>query len=68
MVRRLHLYSNGTGCVKKWDGNAGTGDVRTWGVEEVGRGDSGKWRCIFTICSTFHHISQNPRLLVITMC
>ena len=31
-----------------------------------GRGDSGTWLRIFTIFSTFHRISQNPRLLIVT--
>ena len=81
------------GCVEKWDGEAGTGDVRTrglgdsgtrgrgdvgtrghvevgkWGLGDLGTrglGDSGTWRRVFTICLTFHHISQNPRLLIVT--
>ena len=41
----------------------GTG---TWGQGTWGREDAGTWRGIFTICLTFHHISQNPRLLIVT--
>ena len=34
------------GCVAKWDGNAGTGEVGTWVLEDVGTrggGDLGMW-------------------------
>ena len=63
----------GTGAVGTWElgdvrtwrlgdsGSRGSGDVGTWG-----RGDSGTRGLIFTICLTFHHISQNPRLLIVT--
>ena len=57
------------GCVEKWDGDAGTGDTGTWRLGDLvtrGRGDSGTRGRIFTICLNFHHISQNPRLLIVT--
>ena len=47
-------------------GDKRRGDVGTWGRGDVGKGDSGTWRRIFTICLTFHHISQNPGLLIVT--
>ena len=43
-------------------GTRGLGDVGTWGREDSGtrgRVNSGMWGRIFTICLTFHHISQN---------
>ena len=50
-------------------GTWGLGDVGTRGRGDVGtrgRGDAGTWGHIFTICLTFHHISQNLRLLIVT--
>ena len=58
-------------------GTRGRGDVGTWGLGDVGtrgrgdsgtrgRGDVGTWGHIFTICLTFHHISQNLSLLIVT--
>ena len=47
---------SGTGT--QGQGTWGLGDVGTWRL-----GDSGTR--IFTICLTFHHISQNPRLLIV---
>ena len=44
----------------------GRGDRGLEDVETRGLGDSGTWRRVFTICLTFHHISQNPRLLIVT--
>ena len=60
----------GRGDVGTW----GLGDSGTWGRGDAGTrglGDSGTWRRgtwghIFTICLTFHHISQNLRLLIVT--
>ena len=55
-----------------WDlgrGDSGTwgrGDVGTWRLGDSGRVNSGMWGRIFTICLTFHHISQNLRLLIVT--
>ena len=51
----LYLYSNGAGCVERWDRDAGTGDL---GIR--GRGDA------FLPFVHFHHVSQNPRLLIVT--
>ena len=66
----LHcLYMETVGCVEKWDGDAGTGDVGTRGLRDSGtwgRGDAGTRGRIFTICLTFRHISQNPGLLIVT--
>ena len=62
----------GLGDVGTWglgDVGTGTGDVGTWGLGDSGtrgRGDVGTWGHIFTICLTFHHISQNLRLLIVT--
>ena len=50
-------------------GTRGRGDAGTWGRGDSGtrgRGDVGTWGHIFTICLTFHHISQNLRLLIVT--
>ena len=50
-------------------GTRGRGDVGTWGCGDSGtrgRVNSGMWGRIFTICLTFHHISQNLRLLIVT--
>ena len=59
--------------MKTWgrgdSGTRGRGDVGKWGLGDVGTrglGDSGMWGRIFTICLTFHHISQNLRLLIVT--
>ena len=53
-----------------WDvGTWGRGDSGTWGREDSGtrgRVNSGMWGRIFTICLTFHHISQNLTLLIVT--
>ena len=72
----MGLGTWGLGDVGTW----GRGDVGTWGLGDVGtrgRGDvgdvgtrgrvnSGMWGHIFTICLTFHHISQNLCLLIVT--
>ena len=58
-------------------GTWGLGDVGTWELEDSGtwglgdsgtrgRVNSGMWGRIFTICLTFHHISQNLCLLIVT--
>ena len=42
MTTKLTLGESG--CVEKWDRDAGTGDVGTWGLGDVGtrgRGDMG---------------------------
>ena len=58
VTRQISAVSkSGTGA--RGQGTWGLGDSETRGL-----GDSGTWGCIFTICLTFHHISQNPRLTV----
>ena len=50
-------------------GTRGRGDVGTWGRGDSGtrgRVNSGMWGRIFTICLTFHHISQNLCLMIVT--
>ena len=59
----------GTGDVGLGTWDLGRGDVGTRGLGDSGTrglGDSGTWGHIFTICLTFHHISQNLRLLIVT--
>ena len=46
------------GCVEKLDGDRRRGDSGTRGLGDVATH--------LTICLTFHHISQNPRLLIVT--
>ena len=63
----------GRGDVGTWGlgdvGTRGRGDVGTRGLGDVGtrgRVNSGMWGRIFTICLTFHHVSQNLRLFIVT--
>ena len=67
----LAVTKSGTGT---WDlgrgdsGTRGRGDVGTRGRQDAGTrglGDVGTWGHIFTICLTFHHISQNLRNCVV---